>query len=124
LSLKGRHRGVDRSIFPPRQAHAVSDAPRSIEAPSSAGHTLKAQAEAALGMFEWAFARRGHARPLGMEAEHLEDLELVGARGFEPPTPWPPAKCAARLRHAPTDACHEHAPRVAAPNPAREARSV
>ena len=28
---------------------------------------------------------------------------MVGARGFEPPTPWPPAKCAARLRHAPTD---------------------
>ena len=28
---------------------------------------------------------------------------MVGARGFEPPTPWPPAKCAARLRHAPTE---------------------
>ena len=32
------------------------------------------------------------------------NVVLVGARGFEPPTPWPPAKCAARLRHAPTDA--------------------
>ena len=27
---------------------------------------------------------------------------MVGARGFEPPTPSPPAKCATRLRHAPT----------------------
>ena len=33
-----------------------------------------------------------------------QDAVLVGARGFEPPTPWPPAKCAARLRHAPTEA--------------------
>ncbi len=28
---------------------------------------------------------------------------MVGARGFEPPTPSPPAKCATRLRHAPTN---------------------
>ena len=27
---------------------------------------------------------------------------LVGARGFEPPTPWTPFKCATRLRYAPT----------------------
>ncbi len=27
---------------------------------------------------------------------------LVGARGFEPPTPCTPCKCATRLRHAPT----------------------
>ena len=26
---------------------------------------------------------------------------LVGARGFEPPTPCTPCKCATRLRHAP-----------------------
>ena len=26
---------------------------------------------------------------------------LVGARGFEPPTTSPPAKCATRLRYAP-----------------------
>ncbi len=38
-----------------------------------------------------------------MAANHGEDVVLVGARGFEPPTPWPPAKCAARLRHAPTE---------------------
>ena len=28
---------------------------------------------------------------------------LVGARGFEPPTPWTPFKCATRLRYAPTE---------------------
>ena len=47
--------------------------------------------------------RAEHAWLLGMEAKKREDLVLVGARGFEPPTPWPPAKCAARLRHAPTE---------------------
>ena len=28
--------------------------------------------------------------------------KLVGARGFEPPTPCTPCKCATSLRHAPT----------------------
>ena len=27
---------------------------------------------------------------------------LVGEGGFEPPTPWPPARCATELRHSPT----------------------
>ncbi len=27
---------------------------------------------------------------------------MVGARGFEPPTPWSQTKCAAKLRYAPT----------------------
>ncbi len=27
--------------------------------------------------------------------------KMVGARGFEPPTPGPPDQCATRLRHAP-----------------------
>ena len=31
--------------------------------------------------------------------------KLVGARGFEPPTPCTPCKCATRLRHAPTLGC-------------------
>ncbi len=37
-------------------------------------------------------------------AQGLANLlkELVGAAGFEPATPWPPAKCATRLRHAPS----------------------
>ena len=30
--------------------------------------------------------------------------EMVGARGFEPPTTWPPAKYATRLRYAPMTA--------------------
>ena len=28
-------------------------------------------------------------------------IKLVGARGFEPPTPWSRTKCATRLRYAP-----------------------
>ncbi len=31
-------------------------------------------------------------------------LKLVGARGFEPPTPTTPLWCATRLRYAPTGA--------------------
>ena len=31
------------------------------------------------------------------------NLEMVGARRFELPTPSPPEKCATRLRYAPTD---------------------
>ena len=27
---------------------------------------------------------------------------MVGARGFEPPTPWSQTRCATRLRYAPT----------------------
>ena len=33
---------------------------------------------------------------------------LVGAIGFEPTTPSPPAKCATRLRHAPTFLFHKY----------------
>ena len=33
-----------------------------------------------------------------------KEKELVGARGFEPPTTRPPDECATRLRHAPTSA--------------------
>src|SRR5207245_225341 len=29
-------------------------------------------------------------------------LEMVGARGFEPPTPWSRTRCSTRLSHAPT----------------------
>jgi hypothetical protein len=28
--------------------------------------------------------------------------QMVGARGFEPPTPWSRTRCATRLRYAPT----------------------
>ncbi len=37
---------------------------------------------------------------MGNEAM-LRSKNLVGARGFEPPTTSPPAKCATRLRYAP-----------------------
>src|SRR4030095_9285879 len=29
-------------------------------------------------------------------------VEMVGARGFEPPTPWSRTRCSTRLSHAPT----------------------
>ena len=31
----------------------------------------------------------------------VDDLVVVGARGFEPPTPWSRTRCATRLRYAP-----------------------
>ncbi len=40
----------------------------------------------------------------GAGAETLENkgFKLVGAEGFEPPTPCSQSRCATRLRHAPT----------------------
>src|SRR5919109_3166028 len=40
------------------------------------------------------------------KANNSKDFEIgqtirIGARGFEPPTPCTPCKCATRLRHAP-----------------------
>ena len=35
------------------------------------------------------------------ESEEVVHFKLVGARGFEPPTPCSQSRCAARLRHAP-----------------------
>jgi hypothetical protein len=32
---------------------------------------------------------------------------MVGARGFEPPTPWSRTRCATRLRYAPNAYCGE-----------------
>ena len=32
----------------------------------------------------------------------MEDEAVVGARGFEPPTPWSRTRCATGLRYAPT----------------------
>ena len=37
----------------------------------------------------------------GRQIAGLDLCNVVGARGFEPPTPWSQTKCAARLRHAP-----------------------
>src|SRR5215831_3422300 len=31
------------------------------------------------------------------------DEKMVGARGFEPPTPWSRTRCSTRLSHAPTN---------------------
>jgi hypothetical protein len=37
---------------------------------------------------------------------------MVGARGFEPPTPWSRTRCATRLRYAPNRCCDEMSMRV------------
>src|SRR5882757_505831 len=37
---------------------------------------------------------------------------MVGARGFEPPTPWSRTRCATRLRYAPNVCCGEMSMRV------------
>ena len=38
----------------------------------------------------------------GRPEESIEKILLVGARGFEPPTPCAQGRCATRLRYAPT----------------------
>src|SRR5215472_4887877 len=43
-----------------------------------------------------------HRKPFDIIFERAI-LELVGARGFEPPTPCAQGRCATRLRYAPTD---------------------
>ena len=44
------------------------------------------------------------AYPLsGMVRPCATRLPVVGASGFEPPTPWSQTRCATRLRHAPVD---------------------
>jgi hypothetical protein len=45
----------------------------------------------------WAFKQKKEP----VQAPKLLIL-MVGARGFEPPTPCTPCKCATRLRYAPT----------------------
>ena len=46
-------------------------------------------------------AGAGNSAPLMLPVNTT--LELVGARGFEPPTPCSRSKCATRLRYAPPD---------------------
>jgi hypothetical protein len=35
-------------------------------------------------------------------ARRLAGLDMVGERGFEPPTPWSRTRCSTRLSHSPT----------------------
>src|SRR5713226_6014255 len=37
------------------------------------------------------------------EASQPNQLDMVGERGFEPPTPWSRTRCSTRLSHSPTD---------------------
>ena len=46
-------------------------------------------------------ARRATVSALGIQRSDATWEEMIGARGFEPPTARPPAGCATRLRHAP-----------------------
>jgi hypothetical protein len=36
----------------------------------------------------------------------IAEVLMVGVIGFEPTTPSPPAKCATKLRHTPTEVEH------------------
>ena len=52
---------------------------------------------------------RNHNRERGKEGEEGKgptpaqgEPRVVGTGGFEPPTSWPPSKCATKLRHVPT----------------------
>src|ERR1700734_3159190 len=36
-----------------------------------------------------------------LDLQKRQNGEMVGARGFEPPTPWSRTRCATRLRYAP-----------------------
>ncbi len=51
--------------------------------------------------------RNDDEKPLSRRAIYINQRnrsggKVVGAKGFEPPTPTPPAWCATRLRYAPT----------------------
>jgi hypothetical protein len=37
------------------------------------------------------------------ELNQPNQLDMVGERGFEPPTPWSRTRCSTRLSHSPTD---------------------
>ena len=43
---------------------------------------------------------------LQAEKDSVGRSVMVGARGFEPPTPCSQSRCAARLRHAPNLVCY------------------
>src|SRR3990172_9914485 len=43
-----------------------------------------------------------HGLGFGVHWGRYQVEELVGARGFEPPTPWSRTRCSTRLSHAPT----------------------
>src|SRR5207244_8303476 len=45
-----------------------------------------------------------HHRPCRSRIANVFGEELVGARGFEPPTPRSRTECSTRLSHAPTEA--------------------
>src|ERR1700761_5803958 len=42
-----------------------------------------------------------------LDLQKRQNGEMVGARGFEPPTPWSRTRCATRLRYAPNVCCGE-----------------
>ena len=37
-----------------------------------------------------------------IEVQRHSPIQMVGARGFEPPTPWSRTRCSTRLSHAPS----------------------
>ena len=43
--------------------------------------------------------------PIRHDLQKRQNGKMVGARGFEPPTPWSRTRCATRLRYAPNVCC-------------------
>ena len=80
----------------------VRDLPALWSDPDANPEDRRALAEASFESVDALGARR-LAFTMNPPAAGVQAVVMVGARGFEPPTPWPPAKCAARLRHAPTE---------------------
>jgi hypothetical protein len=44
---------------------------------------------------------RAHPNFISLQAYDYEE-DMVGERGFEPPTPWSRTRCSTRLSHSPT----------------------
>lgn len=47
---------------------------------------------------------------IGLKLPRVNQLKMVGAEGFEPPTLWSQTRCATRLRYAPTDLVYRIVP--------------
>ena len=82
--------------------------PASAGAMSRRRHRKSGRALRLLGRFRQS-SEVGFFRPDFVAAEskggsiitHFVTLEMVGERGFEPPTPWSRTRCSTRLSHSP-----------------------
>ena len=59
-----------------------------------------ARERSAMGALSWGSPASGGCQRIE-DQRHLP-IQMVGARGFEPPTPWSRTRCSTRLSHAPS----------------------